>query len=503
MRTRLGFMILLLLLVLGATASPASATTPAPVITGMDPETCVAGEGDLTLVVHGTGFVAPSPTAGLHPSVVRWDGTAVATVVDSGTRLTAHVPESLIRPGFVPVTVFNQGSPPLTTDAESKPHTFVVAVNTPAISGISPSSATAGGTGFDLTVDGSRFYEGSVVLWGAVALPTTFHSTTRLTAAVAAVALSSPGVVQVTVRNGLAGSPVSGPAAFTVVAKQPLLTAISPTQVWAGYVRDDLVLTATGSSFLSGAHITFGGVERSPTTFGGPTQLTLPLTAVDLATAGTIAVGVKNPDGGTTPTTLPLTVAPETSLPLLAVTGGGRAWHNTPVTLTFSASDEESGVQKTQYRWPPAVLAWTDGAVWTSPKSWQGSTVVGVRALDWCGNTSETANAVVHVDMTRPVTKALNAPVVRPRQRVTLKYRVKEPPGLSPTAKVRIKVWSDKTGNVVMARNAIVPVNSDRSWSFKPQWPVGTYRWYVYATDLAGNTQAKPPGWSTVTVTLD
>ncbi len=503
MRTRLGFLILLLLLVPGATASAAAATTPAPVIIGMDPETCVAGEGDLTLVVHGSGFVAPSPAAGLHPSVVRWDGAAVATVVDSPTLLTAHVPESTIRPGPVLVTVFNQGSPPLTADAESKPHTFVVIVNTPVITGISPSSATAGGAGFDLTVDGSRFYEGSVVLWGAVALPTTFHSTTRLTAAVPAAAVSSAGVVQITVRNGLEGSPVSAPAAFTVVAQQPLLTAISPTQVWAGYVRDDLVLTATGSSFLSGAHITFDGVERSPTTFTGPAQLTLPLTADDVATAGTIAVGVKNPDGGTTPTTLPLTVVPETSLPILAVTGGGRAWHNTPVTLTFSATDEESGVQKIHYRWPPAAPSWTDGGVWTSPKSWQGSTVVSVQALDWCDNTSETANAVVHVDMTRPVAKALNAPVVRPHQRVTLKYRVKEPPGLSPTAKVRIRVWSDRTGSLVIARSAVVPVNSDRYWNVSARMPVGTYHWSVHATDMAGNTQAKPLGWSTITVTLD
>lgn len=34
-------------------------------------------------------------------------------------------------------------------------------------------------------------------------------------------------------------------------------------------------------------------------------------------------------------------------------------------------------------------------------------------------------------------------------------------------------------------------MNSDRTYSFRCTPAKGTYRWYVYATDLAGNQQAK------------
>ena len=37
---------------------------------------------------------------------------------------------------------------------------------------------------------------------------------------------------------------------------------------------------------------------------------------------------------------------------------------------------------------------------------------------------------------------------------------------------------------------ANVPVNSDRRQSFACNLAKGTYKWYVYATDLAGNQQA-------------
>ena len=70
-----------------------------------------------------------------------------------------------------------------------------------------------------------------------------------------------------------------------------------------------------------------------------------------------------------------------------------------------------------------------------------------------------------------------------------LKYRVTEPAGLSPSAKVVIKI---KRGNGTTAKTITInsaPVNSLRTYGFKCNLAKGSYKWYVYATDLAGNTQ--------------
>lgn len=500
MRLRLVLPTCVLLLSMTTTAA-AHAAAAGPLITGLDPDTCTADHGDLTLVVHGSGFVMGSPAAGLRPSVVRWNGDPVPTTVDSVTQLTALVPGSLLEPGLATVTVFNQGAPPLILDAESKPRAFAVTPGTPTVSSIDPQSAVAGGPGFDLRVDGAGFYAGSVVCWDGDPLTTTVVSPAHLEAAVPASAVATAGTAQVTVRNGPAGSPASGALVFTIAFALPVLTSISPTQAWAGYLKDDLVLTADGSGFVSGARITIGSAQKAATSFVGPTQLTVPLTAADLATPGTYNVGVRNPDGGVSATTRPLVVAAETSMPDVTISGGGARWYQGPATLTFSAVDDQSGVQKTLYQCPPAVAAWTDGASYSTPKSWQGTMLVSARAVDWCGNTGAAESVPVHVDMTRPVTKALNNPTVRPGTRkVTLKYRVNEPPGLSPTVVVRIRVLG-AGGHTLIARTKTVPVNTDLSWSFTARFSaaVGTYGWSVRATDLAGNTQAKPVGSGTIT----
>lgn len=468
---------------------PAAFTVyPDLAITGLNPETCASDHGDLTLTVYGEGFTGSGPVPALHPSVVRWNGTAVPTTVDSATVLTATVPAASLVPGTALVTVFNQGMPPLSDSEVSNTRAFVVVPPTPAITSVSPTSALAGGAAFDLTVNGARFVADSVVRWNTTALPTTVLSATQLRAAVPASAIAATGTAQITVRNGAEGSPLSNAVTFPVGLALPALTAITPIQVWAGYVRNDLVLTATGSGFVSGAHIMLGATEKTATTFVGATQLTLPLAAADIATPGTIAVGVKNPDGGLAPATRPLAVVAETTTPSVTVTGADDGWHNSAVALTFSASDAQSGIQKVQYTCPPAVADWTDGTTYTVPTTTQGAIVVSVQALDWC-NTAGTGSATVNIDTTKPRTQAQNAVSVKRGKTARLKYRVSEPAGLSPAADVVVRI--KKSGRIVKTLTFDgTPMNSDRSYSFRCTLPKGSYRWYVYATDLAGNQQA-------------
>src|SRR5207245_9400119 len=55
-------------------------------------------------------------------------------------------------------------------------------------------------------------------------------------------------------------------------------------------------LTVDGASFGSGATVQWNGSGRQ-TTFGSATRLTASIAALDIGTAGTVQVTVRNPDG--------------------------------------------------------------------------------------------------------------------------------------------------------------------------------------------------------------
>lgn len=86
----------------------------------------------------------------------------------------------------------------------------------PALAGINPTSAQAGGPGLSLTVTGSQFVTSSVVRWNGVNLPTTYQNSTTLTAQVTAAQIASPGLMSVTVFNPSPGGGVSQTGTVTI-----------------------------------------------------------------------------------------------------------------------------------------------------------------------------------------------------------------------------------------------------------------------------------------------
>ena len=89
----------------------------------------------------------------------------------------------------------------------------------PAISSLSPATAQAGDPELTLTVHGSRFENGSTVLWNGSPRPTTFVNPSELVATVSAVDLATSAditTVIVTVLNP--DESVSDPKAFTIVS---------------------------------------------------------------------------------------------------------------------------------------------------------------------------------------------------------------------------------------------------------------------------------------------
>lgn len=86
----------------------------------------------------------------------------------------------------------------------------------PALSAMSPSSAAAGSAALTLNLTGSNFINGSVVNWNGTALPTTFVSSSSLTASVASNFLSTAGTATVNVFNPSPGGGTSGNLTFTI-----------------------------------------------------------------------------------------------------------------------------------------------------------------------------------------------------------------------------------------------------------------------------------------------
>ena len=89
--------------------------------------------------------------------------------------------------------------------------------------------------------------------------------------------VASPGTLQlVVVNSGTKYDPEvwSNPFLYAVTAPPaPVVTACSPTSVWAGYVGN-VTLTVSGSNFVGTSRIALNGVEKTNTTFVSATQLT-------------------------------------------------------------------------------------------------------------------------------------------------------------------------------------------------------------------------------------
>jgi hypothetical protein len=172
---------------------------------------------------------------------------------------------------------------------------------------LSPTTATAGGAGFTLTLTGTNFVAGTVVKWNGVALATTVVSGTQLTAVVPAIDIAVGGTAAVTVLNSAPGGGVSAAITFTINDPLPTLGSLSPTTATAGGAA--FTLTLTGTNFLAGTVVEWNGVALA-TTIVSATQVTALVPAGDLTTGGAILVTVFNPlpGGGTSPA-LTLTIA--------------------------------------------------------------------------------------------------------------------------------------------------------------------------------------------------
>jgi hypothetical protein len=207
-------------------------------VNAVNPNTGLA-TGGTAVTITGADF-APGDT-------VTFGGAAATgvAVVNSST-ITAITPAGT---GVVNVAVTNAaGLSGVLTGGFSY-------IPPPAVSGVSPNSgALAGGT--PVTITGTNFAAGATVTFGAAtAANVTIVNSTTITATTPA---GSAGAVTVAVTNsnGLSGS-LAG--AFTYAAA-PTITGVSPN---SGSTAGGTAVTITGTNFVAGATVMFGGAAAT------------------------------------------------------------------------------------------------------------------------------------------------------------------------------------------------------------------------------------------------
>lgn len=251
-------------------------------------EVTTARNYDLTLSNApelGWRLYAPGNDAGWRPR----SEAAIGFGTVSGATST-----HLLQPGWYGIAVYRDGGAaagilPFTVRVEPTPNPV------PVINNLSPNSATAGGPGFLLTVNGNSFVNGCVVRWNGVNLATNFVNGNQVTASVPAANLATAGLVPITVFNPAPGGGLSNNGTFTINNPSPTLTSLNPNSRAAGTAAFTLIVNGTGFNNQTVAR--WNGVNLS-TTYVGPNQVTASVGAALIANPGTATVTAFNPAPG-------------------------------------------------------------------------------------------------------------------------------------------------------------------------------------------------------------
>ena len=248
-----------------------SGSNPAPTVSAISP-TSGSTSGGTAVTITGTGF--------LSGATVKFGSTSATGVnVVSSTSITATTPAHSA--GSVNVVVTNTDSQ---SDTLTNGYSFTNAA--PQVNSVAPNSGPAGG-GTSVTITGTGFLSGATVsLGGTAATNVNVASSTSITATTAA---HAAGVVSVVVTNS-DGQSSTLSNAFTY-NPAPTVTSINPSD---GPTGGGTGLTITGTNFVPGATVSFGGTPAAAVTVAGSTSIAV---AAPGHAAGTVDVVVTNPDG--------------------------------------------------------------------------------------------------------------------------------------------------------------------------------------------------------------
>jgi GH25 family lysozyme M1 (1,4-beta-N-acetylmuramidase) len=241
----------------------------------------------------------------------------------------------------------------------------------PVLAALTPSSAPAGGSDLELTIQGANFACAvSTAYWNGTPLATSYVSPTQLAAVVPAALTATPGTSSVTVVNQAPGGGASAPAAFTVTGSTagtlpPVLAALTPTTAPAG--GGDVTVTIAGANFAAGVSTAYWNGTPLATTYVSPTQLTAVVPAALTATPGTFSVMVVNqaPGGGAS---APAAFSVTASLPpvLAALTPNSAPVGGGNVTITIQGANFTVGASTVYWNGMPLATTYVSPTQLTS-----------------------------------------------------------------------------------------------------------------------------------------
>jgi hypothetical protein len=187
------------------------------------------------------------------------------------------------------------------------------------------------------------------------------------------------------------------------------------------------------------------------------------------------------------------TVAPVTTTQVSAPQG----WINHGVTLAFLANDDASGIASgiaatfSALDGGIAVEGLTREILAPADHSGDGVHTVTYWSTDVAGNVGAATPAVIRIDTRKPTTRAPYAAAVIRLRTVKLRFVVADQAPCAGTASARIVVKNAHGHKVKTIKVARVKAGVTSTVRFRCKLAKGKYRFFVYATDAAGNAQSK------------
>jgi DNA-binding beta-propeller fold protein YncE len=204
----------------------------------------------------------------------------------------------------------------------------------PSLFALDPAVVVVGSGEFTLKLRGADFVRASRVRWNGQDRPTTFVNDTLLEARIAAGDVDSTLAVQLTVYTAPPGGGVSGAVALAIVNPAATITGLAPTRVVAP--ADSFTLRVTGTGFVAGSSVRFGGFSLSAR-LEGPGELAAHVPAFFVQTPGFVEVRVANPPPGGG-LSAPDTFAVEYPVPVITALSPDSAFTGSGLTLTVLGS---------------------------------------------------------------------------------------------------------------------------------------------------------------------
>ena len=189
------------------------------------------------------------------------------------------------------------------------------------------------------------------------------------------------------------------------------------------------------------------------------------------------------------------------STPPLTTTNAPTGWKHVSVTVHLSPIDAGSGMigglATTEYS-TDGGTNWATGTsvtITANPvtHATDGITTISYRSTDAAGNVASVQTCRVRLDTRKPTPRALWVASARRGYTATLKYRVNDvlPNGGTATVTIKVKTLHGTLKKTLRCGVKVVNTTFSVHFTVPRTWKAGTYRFYVYATDTAGNVQVK------------